>query len=204
MTTLIDTVRKFVKSVAIKRKIAFFYENHGNGFEKWLQFEMMHWLQENQGHKVYLEAGIAADQRATSKTKFQVDVLVKMKNQANDIFHAVELKVTKGKATAMRKAVLDLIRLSKSKGSEWDFRSVTAMVVCEGGGGNKYEEYLKALKAGKKQAWVFERHAIKKGGASIYLLCWRAPPRKAEKENFSEFVNYLKDTALKVGLDVFK
>ena len=36
MTTLIDTVRKFVKSVAIKRKIAFFYENHGNGFEKWL------------------------------------------------------------------------------------------------------------------------------------------------------------------------
>ena len=206
MTTLIDTVRKFVKSAAIKRKIAFFYEHHGNGFEKWLQFEMMHWLQENQGHKVYLEAGIAADQRKTSKTKFQVDVLVKMKNQANDIFHAVELKVTKGKATAMRKAVLDLIRLSKSKGSEWDFRSVTAMVVCEGGGGNKYkyEEYLKALKAGKKQAWVFERHAIKKGGASIYLLYWRAPPRMAEKENFSEFVQYLTTTAREVGISEFE
>ena len=184
MTTLIDTVRKFVKSAAIKRKIAFFYEHHGNGFEKWLQFEMMHWLQENQGHKVYLEAGIAADQRKTSKTKFQVDVLVKMKNQANDMFHAVELKVTKGKATAMRKAVYDLIRLSKAKDSEWDFRSVTAMAVCEGGGGNKYEEYLKALKAGEKQAWVFERHAIKKSGASIHLLCWSASPRKAEKKKF--------------------
>ena len=105
-----------------------------------------------------------------------------MKNQANDMFHAVELKVTKGKATAMRKAVYDLIRLSKAKDSEWDFRSVTAMAVCEGGGGNKYEEYLKALKAGEKQAWVFERHAIKKSGASIHLLCWSASPRKAEKK----------------------
>ena len=204
MNTLIETARKFVKSAAIKRKIAFFYENHGNGFEKWLQFELMHWLQEKQGHKVYLEAGIAADDRMTSKTKFQVDVLVKMKNQANHIFHAVELKVTKGKSTAMRKAVYDLIRLSKAKESEWDFLSVTAMVVCEGGGGNKYEEYLKALKAGKKQAWVFEKIPINQNGASIYLLCWRAPPRKAEKENFSEFVYYLKNTALKVGLDIFK
>lgn len=121
MNTLVEAVRKFVKSAAIKRKIAFFYENHGNGFEKWLQFELMHWLQEKQGHKVSLEAGIAADQRMTSKTKLQVDMLVKMKNQANLIFHAVELKVTKGKSTAMRKAVYDLIRLSKAKDSEWDF-----------------------------------------------------------------------------------
>ena len=44
----------------------------------------------------------------------------------------------------------------------------------------------------------------KKSGASIYLLCWRAPPKKAEKENFSEFVNYLKNTAIEVGLDTFK
>ena len=61
MTTLIGTVRKFVKSAAIKRKIAFFYEQHGNGFEKWLQFEMMHWMQEKQGHKVSLEAGTLTD-----------------------------------------------------------------------------------------------------------------------------------------------
>ena len=170
MTTLIDTVRKFVKSVAIKRKIAFFYENHGNGFEKWLQFEMMHWLQENQGHKVYLEAGIAADQRATSKTKFQVDVLVKMKNQANDIFHAVELKVTKGKATAMRKAVLDLIRLSKSKGSEWDFRSVTAMVVCEAIGRNKYKEFLNALNI-KKNDLGYLKDTISKKMEYQFFYC---------------------------------
>jgi hypothetical protein len=104
----------------------------------------------------------------------------------------------------MRKAVYDLIRLSKAKDSEWDFRSVTAMVVCGGGGGNKYEEFFQALESIEKKAWVFERIPIHQNRASIYLLCWRAPPKKAEKENFSEFVNYLKATAKEVGISMFE
>lgn len=189
MNTLVETVRKFVKSAVIKRKIAFFYEHHGNGFEKWLQFEMMHWLQENQGHKVYLEAGIAADDRMTSKTKFQVDVLVKMKNQTNEIFHAVELKVTKGKATAMREAVYDLIRLSKAKDSDWDFRSVTAMVVCEGGGRNKYEEFFKHWNQLKnKLGYLKKFQLIKMGHQYTYCVGVHRPERLKKKTFLSLFI----------------
>jgi len=204
MTSIIDTLIKFSHQKPIKDKIAFFYKSHGNGFEKWLQFELMYWLKNEEQHQVLLEQSFETDQRSTSKTKNQIDLLVNIKNQSNDWDHAIELKVTKGRAGALRKAVSDLMRLELIKESEWSLRSVTSMVICEGKESKKYADYLVELKEKEKHSWVFECIPIHRDGASIYLLTWRAPPRRATKQNFMKFVQHLTATASDLDLEAIQ
>ena len=203
MISITEILIKFSKQKAIKDKIAFFYKSHGNGFEKWLQFELLHWLDQKQGHQVFPETSFETDKRRTKKYKNQIDLVVNLKGQSNKVNHAIELKVTKSETGTFRKAVRDLMRLALIKESEWNLRSVTAMVICEGKDSIKYANYLDNLKEKEKHSWIFECIPIQKGGASIYLFTWRASPRKAKKEHFVAFVKHLTDTARDSGLDAF-
>ncbi|PUE27666.1 hypothetical protein B9Z39_07880 [Limnohabitans sp. JirII-29] len=203
MSSLIPLIRKFIQSSPIKRKIAWFYEHHGNGFEKWFQFELMYWLSKK-SHNVTLEQSVGVDGRRTNKTKNQIDMVVRMKSQSKQVSHAVELKVTIREAGAVRKAINDLIRLDKCLESKWNFRSVSAVAVCANQSGNRYEEFLDALKETNKTAWMYERFPIPSSDAVIYVFGWHAPPRKANKSEYHKFIQHLKQTAKELGITAFR
>jgi hypothetical protein len=183
MPGLIPLIREFIQSAPIKRKIAWFYEHHGNGFEKWFQFELMYWLSKK-SHNVTLEQSVGVDGRRTNKTKNQIDMVVRMKSQSKQVSHAVELKVTKRESGAVRKAINDLIRINKCLESQWDFRSVSAVAVCASQSESKYEKFLETLKTTNKKAWRYERFPISNNGPVIYVFGWNAPPRKANKPEY--------------------
>ena len=119
LMTLIDNINSFIRSKSNQKKINWFYENHGNGFEKWFQFEVSHWLYQKFEHNVILERQHSVDNRKTDKQKIQIDMAVQIKRQRDkSLWHAVEFKVTKAETGSVRKAVKDLIKLTRMTGSE--------------------------------------------------------------------------------------
>ena len=204
MSNLISHIKNFIKAPPTKRKIAWFYEKHGNGFEKWFQFELMYWLGSREEHEVRLEKSVGVDGRKTDKTKNQVDMVVTLKRESKKVSHAVELKVTRGASGAVRKAINDLIRLDKCLESSWEFRSVTAVAVCAGLNGTKYEAFLEDLEEKNKKAWVYEKFPIPGCEAVIYVFGWRCPPRKASKNEYHEFVQHLRSTGKEHGISSFR
>jgi hypothetical protein len=52
---LIENIRSFIRSELTQKKINWLYKNHGNGFEKWFQFEVAHWLNQKFEHNAILE-----------------------------------------------------------------------------------------------------------------------------------------------------
>lgn len=203
MSNLISHIKKFIKAAPTKKKIAWFYENHGNGFEKWFQFELMYWLGSSEEHKVHLEKSVGVDGRKTHKTKNQIDMVVTLRRESKKVSHAVELKVTRGASGAVRKAINDLIRLDKCLESSWSFRSVSAVAVCAGLNGAKYEEFLEKLQQTNKKAWVYEKFLIPNCEAVIYVFGWRCPPSKASKNEYHKFVQHLRSTAKSLGINSF-
>lgn len=204
MASMIDELKSFFNSSTTKKKISWFYENHGSGFEKWIQFELMHWLSTKKYHDVGLEHSVNVDSRMSDKNKSQIDLVVRMKGKSKEVLHAIELKVTKHESAAVRRAINDLVKLDKSIGRDWEFRSVSAVAICSDGEGKKYSEFLQKVTSKTKATWVCEKFELANSNLVIYIFGWRDAPAKAQKPEYQKFVQHLRQTAKELQITGIK
>lgn len=115
-----------------KKYFEYFEKNNMHGWEKWLQIELATALDKRgisqiEAPKKYHMGKL----KPLSKVRFKkcfVDVVFRIRNAQIKSQGAIELKVTNS-ASGLRAALSDLIKIGAIKQNEWDFRSVTAILI---------------------------------------------------------------------------
>ena len=82
----IETVIEILNKPEIMNKLSWLYKHNVSGFEKWLQFELAYWMENEYNHSVYFEHQVKPDQRKTDKTKYQIDLVTREKAQPSPCF----------------------------------------------------------------------------------------------------------------------
>lgn len=96
------------------------------GFEKWLQFELLLFFQEQKKVKGEVEKKASPDGRSSNKTHFQTDIVVTMKS--NETL-GIELKARIKATAAIQELQKDLAKYSRTK-KKYKSTSNFVVVLC--------------------------------------------------------------------------
>ncbi len=195
MTKLYDDVRGVMRSSPIRKRLKWLIGNDYTGYEKWLQHELAYAMCQAE-HDVVMEDGIKTNAVKTTKRRMSVDMAIRLKNETKDLFRAIELKVASGQTSALNRSLSDLVKLTKVKGSAWEYRSVTAMAVVNTNTEGAYLEFWKALKKSGKSNWAFEEMPIGIKGSAIYWLHWETSPGEVNHDGYKKFVKFVREAAV--------
>lgn len=191
----IERLCAFFNNLSIKKKIKFFIDKQSNGFEKWVQFELLHHFEKKnlEVREVEIEKSFHLGDKA-SKTKAIVDLRYQLNDQAKTCWHAIELKVRVKTTGAIRGAINDIYRLRNIPEESFVFRSVTAVAIFNS---DNLEEgnYLKFIKELNRKKRVSATEIPLGDKYKLLIICWSAPPRLASKASFLEFIEAIKEGA---------
>jgi len=190
MTKISNEIQEFIGDRVVVDKLSWMYQNEECGYEKWFQHELAYKLAKN-GHNVTLEKNISVNRVRSSKDRFQVDLVVRCKGQNKNVQHAIEIKVANRQTGALRAAIRDLVKVGKTKKSDWEFRSVTSIALVNSDAQGKYSELWSALEKNSCNQWTFKSWDIKNTTGKVYFLSWNQPPISATKGSYDEFLKFI-------------
>jgi hypothetical protein len=201
MTKLFDEVHSVMKSAEIRKKLKWIISRGWTGYEKWLQHELAYTL-EQRNHEVHIEHSVETNAAKTAKVRMSVDIALRLKDDAKEVYGAIELKVTNSQTSALVRSIQDLVKLTRVKSAKFQYRSVTAMAVVNSNEDGRHADFWKALKRSNKKNpnWSFEEMAIGIKGSSIYWLSWHVRPGAVEHGPYKDFVKFIRNHAADFGL----
>jgi len=167
----IDLLNDLKKKQHIKKRLDFFYDFEHEGWEKWLQMELLYAMNENWGADHYKEIQYDIDKRKSERSFSQLDLVYRRPKTTSDVFVGVELKVINEPNRCIKGSLADLQKFSKLKPSQWDFRAIIAMAV-----------YLPEQRENSKAlALAREHETLQFGPYEVAIISWETEPKNEFK-----------------------
>lgn len=197
----IETILDFFNQTAIKKKIQFFIDERSNGFEKWVQFELLNYMvtEDQKIKSAEIEKPFSLNSNKMDKEKAFIDLVYQKRNQSKEFLHAVELKVRIKTTGAIKGAINDIYRLRHIPKPIFKFRSITAVAIfnSDNGEDGKYLSFIDDLDKAKR----VKVHKISlKNKYKLLVISWGVPPKLAARSSFDEFVSDIKIAAKEHGI----
>ena len=125
----LEAFKEFSEIDAIRKKVAYFHEKEITAWEKWLQLELMFFL-ESKGIKIWIEDQYDRDKRSAIKNLNRVDLTYRRPNTFSDLYVALELKINNYPEYSIKKAIEeDLYGLAEIRPNDWEFRAVISVAI---------------------------------------------------------------------------
>ena len=162
----IELLENMKKKKHIKDMISFFYDYGYEGWEKWLQMELLFAINQEWGDDHYKELQYEVDQRKSDKFLNQLDIVYRRPKTSTSAYVGVELKVMSEPHRCIQGAIEDLKKIANIKSSNWDFRSIIAVAV-----------YLPEQREASASLSVARKYEIVKfGNFEIAVFDWETTP----------------------------
>lgn len=207
--TNLETIDDSLFEIFKKKKeyIDYFSQSGNFGWEKWLQYELALALNKESIGRSETEVpypydmGVKKPKSKDGNTNCFLDIRFKEKNFRNDVYTAIELKLTKG-ASGLRGVFSDLLKISAIKTKSWDLRGVVVILIYKRPTKTtKFNELIENLIKAKGIKTLHEQ--IKNSEYSVLRMAWGGGAtsnwnRKPYRDWVQKMLNLLKEKDVRI------
>lgn len=179
----LEIIKKALTKTLKRHKEKFDFFGNWNGWEKWLQVELAHELN-NYGQATVEEQYIYHKGKKLPVSKLDnsnafIDIVFRKNNDSVDFFSAIELTVGRTQKS-LRKVLSDLLKIKALKKTEWEFRSVFVILAFE-------KNYIRKTKFVKLCESIEEQFSISPiycSGFTFLVFGWEPHGLKSNMNNY--------------------